>query len=299
MLKKLRLLKNRLFNHRSFPKNEISFVVIGNCQSRIIADLLLEKNSRFRITKVIVAHLYKNHNDGIYEVLNDADYIITQNISKQFVGIDTDTILNRYGYKTVRVPNLFYLGYHPDWCYLPIVEGSRCQSLLGDYHNKTILNTYTEGQSEEEALRRYNSIKYNEEQYLHVAEDSFVEFKERESKCDIKMSDVIKDALNSNSVLFHSFNHPNKWLLNVQVNRIIRFLGLENHNTETNGECLDNIKLRVNPIVNIKSSDLNCASNKVLDDRFFISECFKVYKDNNKFIEAYISRELVKSKGKG
>ena len=85
-----------------------SFVIIGNCQAGIIANLIRDKSEYFQVDEVITAHLYENHNDSIYRILDKADYIITQNISDKFEGINTTKILELYPEKTIRILNLHF-----------------------------------------------------------------------------------------------------------------------------------------------------------------------------------------------
>jgi hypothetical protein len=102
-----------------------SFVVIGNCQAGVIANLIAEKSNKFVIDKLITVHLPDDDRENIYDILDRADYIVAQNIRANFIGIDTDTIQKKYPQKIVKILNLHFSGFHQDWGYMPKIAGVR------------------------------------------------------------------------------------------------------------------------------------------------------------------------------
>lgn len=264
-----------------------TFVVIGNCQAKVISNLLEEKNTKFIVEKTIIAHHYKKHDPTINYYLNNVDYIITQNLNDNFIDISTRSILNKYKGKTIRVLNLHYLGYHPDWCFLPVVNGNRCQSLLMDYHNKTILKAFIDRKSEEEAFDLYNDLDFNYTEYNNEDKKSILELKARENNVDIKMSHVIEDLYERGDVSFHTFNHPNRDLINIQVNKILERINIDEFLSSTCGESLDNIIIRTNPIFKGSPVSKLTRNNKNVDIIDFITQSYITYSQSDDSIQAY------------
>ncbi|WP_432697900.1 WcbI family polysaccharide biosynthesis putative acetyltransferase [Marinobacterium sp. YM272] len=267
------------------------FVIIGNCQSGVIEKILKEKSDRFKVDLVIRAHKYKSHDPKVYDVMEDADYIITQNISEKIHGIGTNTISDKFPGKVVKILNLFFTGYHPDWCYIPRVKGVRCQSPIGDYHNRTVLDSYINGDDEEETIRKYRDYEYNSKKYIGVAEDSLIELKNRERHVDVKMTDIIEKDFLKGKCRFYTFNHPYSDLLEIQVNRILELLGLSFKSVDLKDGALDGTIMRVNPCVSSFKNETHIIYNgEVVDIKEFVKKSFELYEQNHFHIEAYKAR---------
>lgn len=268
-----------------------SFVIIGNCQAAAIAQIIREKSVRFEIKKVITAHLYKEHNENIYRLMDETDYIITQNISDKFEGINTAVILNRYQEKTVRILNLHFTGFHPDWCYLPLVKGKRCGSPIGEYHNQIVIDSFIKGDSIESAFVNYNDVNSYHNNYSDAAGKSLDELRSREKFSDINMSDVIEDSFLKGECCFHTFNHPSKYLMNIQVNRVFDYLAVGGYEKEVIGESLNRTILRGSLIARMQSNLDTQRFGVKVEIKPFIKECYNIYSNNISFIEAYKRRE--------
>ncbi|NKF49424.1 hypothetical protein G3R49_02360 [Shewanella sp. WXL01] len=276
-----------------------TFVIIGNCQATVVANFIQERAESLVARQVISAHLYKNHDDSLYKSLDEVDFIITQNVDDKFEGINTKEILSRYGNKTVRYLNLFYEGYHPDWCYFPVLNGVRLKSPVGDYHNRTVIETFIEGGSERQAIERYFDIEFNRQSYFSVGERSIAELRNREQEVDIKMTDVIEQGVQDGEMLFHTFNHPSSKLLNIQVGRILEHLKIKYNRRFVNREVLNNLVMRANPMLGLnqkygKTTHLQ----QEVDIPNFVHQCYSIYASRPKFIEAYKTKYLNSKKVK-
>ncbi|WP_298942634.1 WcbI family polysaccharide biosynthesis putative acetyltransferase [uncultured Psychromonas sp.] len=264
-----------------------TFIIIGNCQSDVIADLIPLKNNKFYVIECIKAHEY-TYDDSIIHRLDRTDYIITQPISKLFKGINTEELNKRYSSKMVVIPGVFFKGNHPDWFYPPkLPNGKRPQSATGPYHNQTIFEAFNEGLSEEEALKRYLDVDFNQQKYINVAEDSILELRNREIKVDIKMSDIILNNFNDGVCDFHTINHPKLSLMNELVNKLLKHIKLNIQNLDTKGEALDWIKLRTNPINKLINPNSIVVKDKEMSSLFFVKRSYEIYNKNASYFMKY------------
>jgi len=262
------------------------FIVIGNCQAKPLSELIEHKNPHFIVDKSIAAHLYK-YDASIHDSFKKADYIITQNISNNFKGINTQLLKEQYPDKVVVIPGLYFKGEHPDWFYPPNTNGKRLKGPAGHYHNKTVMDSFAKGLSVEQTLSNLNSYEYNVEHYEGVALESLKELKIREQACDTKISDVIEAAYNNSELLFHTINHPNKQLMNTHCNRILEYLNLEFNKEATQGECLDLIRLSNNVISSKMTSDFIFKQGIKVNKKHFVTRAFDFYSKYNEYIEQY------------
>lgn len=270
LLEQEKILKKKL--------NIKKFIVIGNCQAKPLSELIEFKSSNFIVDRYIEVHLYE-HENSINKELEKADYIITQNISDKYKGINTKHLKAKYADKLTVIPGLFFKGEHPDWFYPPRVEGKRPQSPIGDYHNKTVFDSFFKGLNVEQTLKNLNDYEYNIKHYKNEAVESIKELKERELICDTKISDVIEKAYNEGVFQFHSFNHPNKKLMNTHCNRILQHLELIFNQNSSPGECLNWDKLSNNPI-SIKNRNFSLFKNNIeITQEEFVNSSFSLYEE--------------------
>lgn len=262
-----------------------TFVLIGNCQMEALADLIKFKNTSFQVKSVIQAHIYK-HDKNIYNIFNNADYIITQNISEKFEGINTKKLKEIYKDKIIITPGLFFKGEHPDWFYPPRINNKRLLSPIGDYHNKTIMDSYSEGLSIQAAIDRLNDYNYNYKKYKNEALLSIQELENREKSCDTKISDIIKESYTKGESQFHSFNHPNKKLMNLHCNRILDFLNLEFNPSATPGECLAWDKLSNNILYSKNKTSIFKLGKEITQEKF-VKQSFEIYSQNPDYMKKY------------
>jgi len=295
---------NQIFNELKKDLNIRTAVVIGNCQAIPISSMIESKTKKIHIDDTIIAHAYI-HNDLLYKILDNTDIIITQNISEKFHGINTSSLQYKYKEKIIKILNLYYTGFHADWCYFPLVNGIRLRGPMGDYHNKTIIKSFIEGANTHEALNRYLSPLYNEI-YTDDPKKSLKILKEKEKSVDIKMVDFLYNEVDR-IVCFHTFNHPKKYILNEEINRILNFIKIPITEFSLNGECLDHVSKRVNPahplscnenarcigyshkIVNNSISWIS--PNTFLNDKEMVVLFYRVYRYNSQFIDAYRKHE--------
>ena len=266
-------------------------VIIGNCQAEPLAALLRAKNPSIRIAKVITAHTYK-HDPQLDALIRTVDHVITQPIADKFGNIATNTLKQEHPNKVTTYLNLHFNGFHSDWSYLNTPKG-RLHGPMGEYHNVTIVEGFQQGLTQTETLTRLSSKEYNSARYQHAAEASLATLKEREADVDIKMTDVVEQDLAAKRCSFHTFNHPNKQLLNEEANRILEHLSIANMSKDTHGEILNFTVTRANPIstdaptenigylVNISEDSFKRGKGNIpRADADLVAEFYRIYEQN-------------------
>ncbi|MDQ1339783.1 MAG: hypothetical protein QG567_937 [Campylobacterota bacterium] len=242
---------NNFFYGNLSKNKQIKIVVIGNCQSRPIARCLSLLNSNIVITSIAVVHLLKSEQIDEYEkYFEEADYIVAQLVADDYhcEFVRTCELKKKYAFKLVSIVNLYYQGYNPELMYLRNTSQGTLKSPLGEYHNKTIVDSWKKSLSIEECLNLCNDFEYNQQMYSGIAEKSINELKNREKSADVLIADLIDKELVSRR-LFFVFNHPSIWLIKEMCIRILEKLDIEiPHKNKTLNipELLDKIIVPVN-----------------------------------------------------
>lgn len=193
-----------------------------------------------------------------------------------------------FGDKLIRIPNLHFEGFHPDWCYLPKLHGKRLQSLIGDYHNALVIRSFLNNDSIEDAIRKLTDKALYKALFAGHGEASLAQLVEREKELDICMSDVVQKYFDEGVVCFHSFNHPKKALIESLVGRILELKAIEFTDQKFKREILDSVQLRSNILTEWDGAVRRTIKDgKEVNDREFVERCFAIYSENPEFIEAF------------
>lgn len=208
-------------------KAKINVVVVGNCQARPLAKILESLNPKVKVTATAIVHLLKSEQFAEYQqAFEEADLIVSQLVKDNYPCefVRTNFLKQRYGDKVLSIVNLYFTGYTPDWFYIRLPERGPLRGPMGDYHNRTILRSWQQGEPEELAAQRLEDPEYNR-RYLSELESSFDQLKDRERMVDVKVSDVIETNFKK-SRMFFTFNHPNMFLLRKYAERILKRAGV-------------------------------------------------------------------------
>ncbi|MBU1417905.1 MAG: hypothetical protein KKI15_05430 [Proteobacteria bacterium] len=231
---------------------KVKVVVVGNCQARPLAKILTALNADIEVTAIAIVHLLKSEQaDEYLPFFKEADFIIAQLVADNYPCdfVRTPVLKEAYGDKLISIVNLYYSGYNPELIYIRNGPAGTLKSPLGEYHNKTFLDTWKEGRGVEEALERHFDIAYNEKHYSSLISDSLEELKRREKLVDIAVTDLIEGSFGQER-LFFTFNHPCMSLLVHMAQRILTKVELNIDAPESVlqlKEPLDKIVVPVNP----------------------------------------------------
>tara|TARA_Y100000766_G_scaffold279221_1_gene287102 strand:- start:1418 stop:2293 length:876 start_codon:yes stop_codon:yes gene_type:complete len=268
----------------------INLVVVGNCQAAPLARIIKLLNARINVTAIATVHKLDDSLESDYtEHFESADVIVTQPISDtyQCKFVRTNILEENFSEKILKIVNLFYAGYHPDWIYIKGNDNRIITGPMTDYHNKTILDGWKNGSSLEDVASNLRSPKYNLKKFSKVPTSSLEELKRRELEVDVAITDYIEFNLKS-AQLFYTFNHPSKLLLVEYARRILERLKLDSNlnSVATIPEPLNRIILPINPISQGEEAErvirgVSVDVNGGLSPKFTNAECF------------YTDRELI------
>lgn len=236
-------------------------VIIGNCQARPLAKLLKKLNPRVDVTAIIIVHLTKSEQFAEYEdQLEEADLIVSQLVADQYPCdfVRTSFLKERYGKKVVSVLNLFFRGYNPDWFYIRIPGKGPLRGPMGDYHNRTIFESWEKGETADVAAQKLESQIHNEPYKQEIAA-SLSELKRRESLVDVPVVDFVRKKYRK-ARLFFTFNHPSMALMREYAKRILKAGGLGYKRSifpVWDWELLDQFIPLVNPAVDLPKGEGN------------------------------------------
>lgn len=260
-MKSLMKLFKELFNNISYkessrnkrkglPEQKIKVVVVGNCQARPLAEVLENLNPAIEVTAIAIVHLLKSEQFTEYqEAFKEADLIISQLVLDTYPCefVRTNFLKSTYGDRVISIVNLYYTGYTPDWFYIRIPNVGPLRGPMGDYHNRTIFESWQDNEKVSVAAERLRSRKYNKK-YLPEIENSLQILREREKLVDVLITDLIQEKF-KNKRLFFTFNHPTMFLLAEYASRVLIKYGIE----ITRELCSLDVKERLNqfiPLIN-------------------------------------------------
>ncbi len=204
-------------------KSDLNVVVLGNCQARPLAQKLSSMSKRLHVSAVGIVHLLNDDNYHKYEKhFRKADWIFAQRVVENYPCdfVRNKALKDKWGKKVVVWPNIYYRGYNPELIYVRLNNRKPLQGPLGDYHNRTIIDSWRQGFSQEETVNRHLDIALNRQAYGSIPEKSLSELRVREKECDIQLAEYISERINVKR-LFFTFNHPIAELISLCAKKLI------------------------------------------------------------------------------
>ena len=177
--------------------------ILANCQARPLATLLTEIQPDIEISSMGIVHLIKDEQEAEYsEALASADVIIAQQVATNYPCqfVTTNRLRETYGDKVMSIVNLYYAGYNPEIMYLRL-QGGTLGGPLGDYHLKSIVQSWGAGIDISDCINNCVSVEYNQALFAGIAEQSLLELKRREAETSIS---ITKPSGNANSRIVSS-----------------------------------------------------------------------------------------------
>ncbi|WP_143735700.1 WcbI family polysaccharide biosynthesis putative acetyltransferase [Microbulbifer mangrovi] len=206
---------------------KFKILVVGNCQARPLAELLLNGCDDVVAVDTAIVHLLKDDDESeVLEKIHNADFVIAQMVANNYPAkfVRTNELKRVCGEKLVTIVNLFYQGFTPGWRYMRMADRKPLKGPLDDYHNSVIFTCWKFGLDERQTIKVLDSKLFSDI-YKEEAEESLREIQQRESGVDIPISDYLAEHI-SKERLFHVFNHPSNRLLAEYAHRIALRLGL-------------------------------------------------------------------------
>ena len=145
--------------------------------------------------------------------------------------------------KIVFVPNLFFMGYFPQYIHnqrnVDLDKDPAGRFIHGDRLVDEIMSRSEMNPDVEKILDRICDENFIPPDTVQAYIDfSLNEFKKREEICDVKMSDFIEDNYKYKQ-LFYSPNHPFQFVLFELVRRILKFIGIRSESFYHLNDMLD------------------------------------------------------------
>lgn len=183
---------------------------IGNCQmgayqkifeTVLPADTQVEALETWSLTEVEIP--------AAMERMRDSDAIVLQpHYAPKHAPFRIDNIKREFpGRLTVVVHNLFLTGPFPDLVSIPPPP----RSGLAGYHSRAVMQAFLEGRTEAEALEAFLGVG-NTAEASASWDRSLAQFRKRQEVVDIPFDEEI-EAFVRKQPCFHTFNHPNAFLL--------------------------------------------------------------------------------------
>ncbi|WP_288389108.1 WcbI family polysaccharide biosynthesis putative acetyltransferase [uncultured Alteromonas sp.] len=285
----------------------MKLVVIGNCQARPLANYIEKLAPSVKITATPIVHLLKDSDEATYrDALNEADVIVTQVISDAYPCkfIRTSEIKRLYSDKTHTIVNLYFSGFTPDLIYVRHPDVTTLRGPLGDYHNKTILDGWLLGISQEQVVSWLSDPFYNKQEYGKEDQKSLEELKARDALVDIKIADFI-ESTRRESRTFFTFNHPASVLLIEYAERICqRIVGARGNDEDinTNVEPLNQLIPIVPPgiqcvelgrseskgtrVLSINGPNVELGEPAFYTNEELVSQYYAIYEQNAEFLRS-------------
>ncbi|MAU94932.1 WcbI family polysaccharide biosynthesis putative acetyltransferase [Marinibacterium profundimaris] len=194
----------------------MKLLVIGNCQARPLSRILCSGGS-FEALAPIILHLSKDDQKAEHEAaMDEADVILTQLTAENFqvAHLVAARVRDRHPGKVLIWPNLFHAGQHPFLRYLTHPRYGRILGPLDAYHDLRLI-------AEWRAARGLGPAPAGDLAALaaEVHAEASATLSAREAACDVGVSDLIA-AHHAERLLFYTFNHPVRWLLDQLAGRI-------------------------------------------------------------------------------
>ncbi|NCQ25208.1 MAG: hypothetical protein COW54_06165 [Rhodobacteraceae bacterium CG17_big_fil_post_rev_8_21_14_2_50_63_15] len=184
----------------------------------------LGQSGHFDCLEPIILHLAGNDMHAEHERrMASADLILAQATAANFpiAHLQSARLRARLGERVIVWPNMFYSGQQPFARYITLPGGERLLGPLEAVHDLRIFWDWWQE-------RHGSDIRPQRPERELVREISALSLRDllqRETNCDIPISDVIQ-AHSHNRRLFFTFNHPTRFLIDTLCDRILSRIGL-------------------------------------------------------------------------
>jgi hypothetical protein len=203
--------------------------VIGNCQIAPLRSLLKGLGNAITIISLPAVHTMTSaHEHMVQAALEQSDLIFGQYITDDYPiqFVRTSFLRNCMLNKLIVWPNLYFNAYAPEYNTLRDASFFNFRGPLLDYHSDKILWAYARGLSVTATVRLLDQpSEVDALWYGQALEKSLSSLRERETLCDVAISDFIEEHF-SRHRLFHIMNHPSIFLLSELSNRLSSLSGI-------------------------------------------------------------------------
>lgn len=201
----------------------IRLLVIGNCQARPVSQFL-GQTGLFDCLAPIILHLAGNDMRAEHERrIESADLILAQLTADSFPipHLQSTRLRARLGNKVIVWPNMFYSGQQPFARYITLAGGERLLGPTEATHDLRFFWDWWQVRHGIDIRPRLPLGRLVQE----IGAVSLRVLQERETNCDVSISDVILTHCQTRR-LFFTFNHPTRFLISALCDRVLSHIGL-------------------------------------------------------------------------
>lgn len=195
----------------------------GNCQAQTLTQMahFLDLGAEL-IVPPPVFDIQAFDTKEIREEVLSADFIFAQRVSENYSAeyIRPSSLEELAPGKHLIWPNIYFDGYFPGIRYMYAGTGTKVTGPLSDYHFDQVEKMWQAGATVEDAWDLLSSSDAGRQNDPMPAETSIHMMRERESVCDITMSDFIENNFRKEK-LFFSMNHPSDQTMLEALSRML------------------------------------------------------------------------------
>lgn len=184
-------------------------VLLGNCQSAPLADLLQAMTGdmsirSFETTARFLTQLREGALD-VREVIEGADLIFVQMVGEvdQWIRQAAPRAADRIRW----LPPINYSGFHPDCVYVQLADGSYLRGPMGEYHSSIALWAWRAGLTIDQTLSLFREEVYEELGFLDMHAGARRALVANGRRCDFPMAGLL-DRWTDGGCFMHTINHP-------------------------------------------------------------------------------------------
>lgn len=123
----------------------------------------------------------------------------------------------------IEIPNMNFVGLHPDCVYIRRQDGTNIQGPVGPYHSALAIACYLEGLSSERTLALFNAHSFARLGYFAAYDAELKRLTNSFATAGYTLSEALADAP---SVFMHTVNHPTIQFLFGVVRQALRMAGI-------------------------------------------------------------------------
>jgi hypothetical protein len=227
----------------------LNIALLGNCQADPLRHMLIFANSNLHVTPFNVNNLRSETEQfDVFQKLREFDLVISQALGKNYHCLSSENIRTK-DFKVIFIPNLFFLGWHPDMTYL----GDGSNRVIGpseDLHSliclllaRAIPSKLLELNDEElEDLYEFGFRKFME---LHNSFDASKEILKKRFKASDLSFEFFEEIVGFQESFMFTHNHP----MNRAIYGIVRQI-LDRIKILSRVESKELIDITPNPLAN-------------------------------------------------
>lgn len=207
-------------------------VIVGNCQAKALEMMLYtneEFAKRFEFVSFPAVHeLPAEVVPELHKTVADAALVILQRIDDNYrdgLGVGTETLASIASTaNVVRWPSVFWAGYFPDLFYFRDPDGQVVVDGPFDYHDRTILEAYSDGIDVTGTCRLLEDLRRPSNAQVW-ADRATAELDDRGRDCDVQVTNFIESRFRD-ELLFFTMNHPTNRMLGFIAHTITELIGV-------------------------------------------------------------------------